>query len=62
MGISGILIVFVAVVFQDMHVPGILYFICGGVSVGCICALFWLPETKDSNLNDKLDQGPVVQN
>ena len=42
--------------FQELYVPGILYFCCGGVSVVCVLALIWLPETKNSNLSDKLKQ------
>ena len=42
--------------FQDIYVPGLLYFVCGGLSVLCVGALFWLPETKDANLSDKLNQ------
>ena len=34
--------------------PGIMYFICGGLCIACVCGTFGIPETKHSNLSDKI--------
>ena len=36
--------------------PGLLYFFCGGVAMLCVFGLLFIPETKDRNLNDKLNE------
>ena len=43
-------------ILQELYVPGILYFLCAAVSFACVMGLFWLPETKDANLSDKLNE------
>lgn len=43
-------------VYMDMYVPGLLYFFCGGVAMLCVFGLLFIPETKDRNLNDKLNE------
>ncbi|XP_060565156.1 solute carrier family 22 member 21-like [Ruditapes philippinarum] len=40
-------------VYLNYHVPGLMYYVCGAIGVLCILSQLWLPETKDSNLNDK---------
>ena len=39
-----------------MFVPGLLYFICVAVAGLCVFGLIFIPETKDANLNDKLNE------
>ncbi|XP_053393714.1 organic cation/carnitine transporter 2-like [Mercenaria mercenaria] len=46
-------------VYLDSHVPGLLYYVCGAVSVVCVTGTSALPETMDADLNDKIGQMKV---
>ncbi|XP_053387558.1 solute carrier family 22 member 6-like [Mercenaria mercenaria] len=41
-------------VYLDTHVPGLLLYLCGGLSVLCAIGTSLLPETKDKYLLDKI--------
>lgn len=43
-------------VYLNLYIPGLLYYVCGVISVACIFGLFFLPETMDANLNDKIER------
>ncbi|XP_053378933.1 solute carrier family 22 member 21-like [Mercenaria mercenaria] len=43
-------------VYLNAYVPGLLFFVCGGIAVLCILSQLFLPETRNLNLNDKLHQ------
>ncbi|XP_045211468.2 organic cation transporter protein-like [Mercenaria mercenaria] len=43
-------------VYLNNYVTGLLYFVCGAVSFICVAGCVGLPETKDSNLSDKLGE------
>ncbi|XP_053385209.1 organic cation/carnitine transporter 2-like [Mercenaria mercenaria] len=43
-------------VYLNTYIPGLLYFVCGAISVICVFVLVFLPETMDKNLNDKIKQ------
>ncbi|XP_060594867.1 organic cation/carnitine transporter 2-like isoform X2 [Ruditapes philippinarum] len=46
-------------VYLNMYVPGLLFFVCGGIAILCLVSQQFLPETRDSNLNDKIHQKEV---
>ncbi|XP_053393411.1 organic cation/carnitine transporter 2-like isoform X2 [Mercenaria mercenaria] len=43
-------------VYLNMYVAGLLYYVCGAVAVLCIIGSLGLPETMNSNLNDKITE------
>ncbi|XP_053385115.1 organic cation/carnitine transporter 2-like [Mercenaria mercenaria] len=43
-------------VYLNTYIPGLLYFVCGAISIICVFVLVFLPETMDKNLNDKIKQ------
>ncbi|XP_053380087.1 uncharacterized protein F23F12.3-like [Mercenaria mercenaria] len=43
-------------VYMNMYVAGILYYVCGAVAVLCITGCLGLPETMNSILNDKITE------
>lgn len=45
----------VCLFFQEFYVPGILYYACGVYALLCIVSCYFLPETKDLDLNDNLE-------
>ena len=47
--------------FQSTYVPGMVYFVCGGLATLCICTLFGLPETMNANLADKIQESEKKQ-
>ena len=47
-------------IFQDTKVPGVMYFICAGVSLCCIFGTLLLPETKGAMLDDKIKTATVT--
>ncbi|XP_060568044.1 organic cation/carnitine transporter 2-like isoform X2 [Ruditapes philippinarum] len=48
-------------VYLNMYVPGLLYFVCGGIAILCLISQQFLPETRDSNLNDKIHPQKVKE-
>lgn len=45
--------------FQELYIPGILYYVSGGYAMICIISCYFLPETKDLDLNDNLESPPA---
>jgi len=45
-------------IFQELYVPGILYYVCGCYAAICIVSCYFLPETKDLDLNDNIESTP----
>lgn len=41
-------------IYLNAQAPGLMYFICGGISIVVILSLLGLPETRDSTLQDKM--------
>lgn len=41
-------------VYLNTFIPGLLYYVCGSISVICIVGLLFLPETMNQNLSDKI--------
>ena len=55
----NVLLLFLFPFFKDTLIPGVVYFVCGGLSVVCVLGTIGIPETKDSNLNDKLNDNRI---
>ena len=43
--------------FQNTYAPGIMYFLIAGLTTLCVVSMFFLPETKNAKLADKLSGG-----
>ncbi|XP_045211659.2 organic cation transporter protein-like [Mercenaria mercenaria] len=41
-------------VYLNTYFRGLLFYVCGGIAVLCVIGTIFLPETKDSDLNDKI--------
>ncbi|KAL4240616.1 hypothetical protein ACF0H5_001407 [Mactra antiquata] len=41
-------------VYVNLQKPGLMYYVLGGVSTICLLGCLGLPETKNANLNDKI--------
>lgn len=48
-------------VYLEKFSAGLMYYVCGAVSVLCIFSLLALPETKDKGLIDKIDEIPNIK-
>ncbi|XP_053380069.1 solute carrier family 22 member 6-like isoform X2 [Mercenaria mercenaria] len=47
-------------VYLNAYVPGLLLYLCGGISVLCVIGTSLLPETKDKYLLDKIHHNALV--
>ncbi|XP_060565157.1 organic cation transporter protein-like [Ruditapes philippinarum] len=43
-------------VYLNMYVPGLLFFVCGGIAVLCLVSQQFLPETRDSKFKRQTTQ------
>jgi hypothetical protein len=48
--------------FKNMHVPGLLFYVCASISVATLVSLIFLPETMDKNLADKINENNNLNN